>query len=166
MPANPNWARWIFSSLATYLKEVAKVHDIPVIVEGLDERTATYMDATDRVEIRITGPFTREVSHNYYVVLVEANVLISSRFDGPDKKNRYTFADIAGVFHEAMDAAISVYRFGTGDQDDQSLIGCLSPQHGKRDALRVFHFGQVNSTDGIRQSMIDAKYVMELFDSN
>ena len=35
------------------------------MVEGLDERTTAFMEATDRVEIRITGPFTRDLSRNY-----------------------------------------------------------------------------------------------------
>lgn len=166
MPANSKWARWIFSSLATYLKQVAETHGIAVMVEGLDERTTTFMSASDRVEIRISGPFTREASHSYYLLNVEANVLITSRFDGPDRKNRYTFAEIAGTFHEAMDAAIAVYRYGTGPGDDQTLLGCLSPLTGKRDAVRVLHFGQMNATDELRQSLIDAKYVMELFDNN
>lgn len=163
MAANRNWPRWIFASLATYLKQVATDNALPALVEGLDERSAQFMEATDRAEIRITGPFIRELSHNYWELQVDANVLLSSRFDGPDRKNRYTFAQLAGAFQAAMDSAIAVYKYGNQPGDDDSLVGCLSPLSGRRDAVRVFHFGQVNPTDGLRQSMIDAKYVMEIF---
>jgi len=165
MPANPNWARWIFASLADYLKKVAQANDVAVMVEGLDERSSQFMEAADRVEIRITGPSVRELSHNYWVLKVDANVLLSSRFDGPDTRNRYTFTQLAGIFQSAMDAAIAIYRYGSQSGDDETLVGCLSPLSGRQDAVKVFHFGQVNETDGLRQSMIDAKYVMELSDN-
>lgn len=164
MPANPNWARWMFASVATYLKQVAKDNNLPVIVEGLDERTTAYMAATDRGEIRITGPFTRELSRHYFELKLDVNVLLSSRFDGP-AKNRYEFTKFAGLFHEAMDGAIAIFKFGNLPGDDETaLVGCLSPLTGRNDAVRVFHFGQINSTDGLRQSMVDARYVMEIYD--
>jgi hypothetical protein len=165
MPANPHWARWIFASVATYLKQVAEEQQVPALVEGLDTRTNEFMEATDRVEIRITGPFTRELSRGYFDVRLEVNVMISSRFDGPEK-NRYTFTDIAGAFHQAMDGAIAVYKFGNQPGDDEhALVGCLSPMSGRNDAVRVLHFGQVNTTDGLRQSMVDARYAMEIYDN-
>ena len=55
MSANPNWARWVFASVATYLKEVALEAELTAIVEGLDDRTTEFMEAPDRCEIRITG---------------------------------------------------------------------------------------------------------------
>jgi len=79
MPANPSWARWLFASLATYLKQVAQDNNILVLVEGLDERSTEFMQATDRAEVRITGPFIRELSHNYWELKVDVNVLLTSR---------------------------------------------------------------------------------------
>jgi len=166
MPANPSWARWLFASLATYLKQVAQDNNILVLVEGLDERSTEFMQATDRAEVRITGPFIRELSHNYWELKVDVNVLLTSRIDGPDTKNRYTFTRFAGIFQAAMDAAIAIHRYGNQQGDDETLVGCLSPLSGRHDAVRVFHFGQINTTDGLRQSMIDAKYVMELSDND
>jgi hypothetical protein len=162
MTANPNWARWIFASVATDLKAVAAQCSLPAMVESLDERTTQFMEATDRVEIRITGPFTREMSRHFFQLKVDVNVLLSSRFDAP--KNRYEFVRFAGLFHEAMDGAIAVYRYGDNPGDDDTLLGCLSPLSGPNDAVRVFHFGQVTTTDGLRQSMVDGRYVMEIYD--
>jgi hypothetical protein len=119
------------------------------------------MEATDRCEIRITGPFTKEVSHNYFQVEVIVNVLFLSRYE--EQKNQYAVIEKIGVFHEAMDGAIAVYQYGNEPGDDEhALVGCLSPLQGRNDAIRVMHFGQVNPTDRLKQSMVDARYRMEL----
>ena len=162
MSANPNWARWVFASVATFLKQVAQSQQLPVLVEGLDDRTTEFIEATDRCEIRITGPFTKELSHNYFQVEVIVNVLFLSRYE--ESKNQYAIIQKMGVFHEAMDGAIAVYKYGKEPGDDEhAIVGCLSPIQGRSDAIRVMHFGQVNPTDRLKQSMVDARYRMELF---
>jgi len=168
MPANPNWARWIFASVADTLKAVATDIDLPVLVEHFDERTAAFEQATDKVEIRITGPFTQELSHNYHRIWVDANVLLTSRYDGA-KKNPFNIIKYAGLFHEAMAAPIPVWNFGNepgdyqdGNVDSQVFLGCLEPRPGKNDSIRVLHFGQMDKTDKIKQTAVDARYVIYL----
>ena len=161
MPANPNWARWVFASVATYLKGIANSEHLPVLIEGLDDRTTAFMEATDRCEVRITGPFTKELSHNYFRIEVVVNVLFLSRYE--EEKNQYAVMHKIGVFHEAMDGAIAVFKYGNEQGDDEhALVGCLSPVQGRNDAIRVMHFGQVDPTNRIKQSMVDARYRMEL----
>jgi hypothetical protein len=169
--ANKNWARWIFASVADCLKQVAIAQNLPVLVEHLDERTETFMAATDRVEIRITGPFIREVSKGYYQIHVSVNVLLTSRYDS-DQKNAYSILKYAGSFQEAMDAPISVWNFGgePGDyeEDDpatQVFLGCLNPSPGRNESVRVLNFGQIDPVDKIKQTEVDARYVMELTES-
>jgi hypothetical protein len=165
MAANPNWARWIFASLADYLKTVATDNEIKALIEGVDDRTDDIMQAVEHVEIAITGPFSREMSRNYYELKVGVRVLIQARMDNPPQ-NRYSPQRIAGLYHEAMDAVIAVYKYGSNPGDDNSLLGCLSPLKGRNDAIRVFHFGQLTPTDRLRQSMVDAWYVIELTNNN
>ena len=161
MPANPNWARWVFASVATYLKGIANSEHLPVLIEGLDDRTTAFMEATDRCEVRITGPFTKELSHNYFRIEVVVNVLFLSRYE--EEKNQYALMQKIGVFHEAMDGAIAVFKYGNEPGDDEhALVGCLSPVHGRNDAIRLMHFGQVDPTDRLKQSMVDARYRMEI----
>lgn len=161
MAANKDWARWVFASVATYLKGVADSQTLPVLVEGLNERTTVFTQATDRCEVRITGPFTRELSHDYFRLEVIVNVLFQSRYD--ETKNHYTIIKKIGVFHEAMDGAIAVYKYGSEAGDDEhELVGCLSPAHGRNDSIRVMHFGQIDPTNKLKQSMVDARYVMEI----
>jgi hypothetical protein len=166
--AQRDWARWIFASLATYLKEVAVERDLPVLVEHLDERTESLMRATDRAEIRITGPFTQELSKGYLRVFVDANVLLTSRYDG-NGKNAYSILKHAGAFHEAMDLPIGVWNFGgePGDYvEDQpethKFLGCLVPRPGQ--SVRVLNFGQIDPVEKIKQTEIDARYTMELLE--
>ena len=161
MAANANWARWVFASVATYLKGIATSESLPCLVEGLDDRTQVFMEATDRCEVRVTGPFTRELSHNFFRLEVLVNVLFTSRYE--ETKIQYAILKPIGIFHEAMDGAIAVYKYGNEEGDDETvLVGCLSPASGRNDAIKVHHFGQIDPTTRLKQSLVDARYVMEI----
>lgn len=162
MSANPNWARWVYASLADYLREVATEANLPNIIESLDERDDVFMGSTDRAEIRINGPFTNELSRGYYQMHVDANVLLTSRYDGAEKHG-YELHRFLGLFHAAMDAVIPIFKVGLLPGDDEDVqIGCLSPKAGRNDAVRVLHFGQIVPTEHLKQGMVDARYEMYL----
>ena len=169
MAANPNWARWIFHSVADCLKEVATDAALPVLVEHFDERTAAFERAGDKAEIRITGPFDQELSKGYHRIYVDVNVLLTSRYEG--KKNAATILKYAGLFHEAMSEPIPVWNFGgepgdyrEDDPETQVFLGCLIPRPGRNESVRVMNFGQMNKIDKIKQTEVDARYVMELIE--
>jgi hypothetical protein len=61
-----------------------------------------------------------------------------------------------------MLSPLPVYKNGEGDNDTGALIGCLRAKNERNYAVRVYHFGQVDSTDRIRQSEIDTIYEMDL----
>ena len=165
MPANQNWPRYIYASVATYLKAIAADNSVPALVEGLDERTDTYMESTDRVEIRVNGPYSQELSHNYFRLWVDVNVLLTSRMDA--SKNGYQIQRIAGIFLSAMDQPIPIWNYGDqagdfdpDDPETQIHLGCLSPRPATSESIKVLHFGQVDKTDRVKQSIVDARYVM------
>lgn len=157
--AKKHWARWIHASVAKYLKDIAASNSLSSLVEGLEDRTDDFMEASERVEIRMNGPFTQEVSQNCFRFWVEINI-IALVTTGEALRNSYRLNEILGIFHEAMDKPISVFRYGTGPDDDDSLLGCLLPRSGKNDAIRVFHFGEIDNDTGLRQGMVDAGYEM------
>ena len=160
---NPNWTRWIFASLATMMKAVASDNNISVLVEGLDERTTEFMDSTDRVEIRITGPFIRDLSVTtaYYELAVDMNALFVSRYE--TGKNNYKILQVIGAFQTAMDAPIPIYKYGDLPGDDETVcIGVMEPRNQKGEAVRVMHFGQADLTNRIKQSLVDARYLLFL----
>lgn len=159
---NPRWNIWVHSSVNKYLKTTASDNgDIPIILEGVDDRTEDYMAETDRVEARITGPHVRQMSRNYFLLLVEINVLVTNDYGGVGD-NRFEQNRIVGVFQDALEARIPIYKFGTTAEDDSSLLGCLSPELGDNDLIQAFHFGQVNATDRKKQAVVDGKYYMNL----
>jgi hypothetical protein len=160
MSVDPNWTRWAFASVATLFKQIAKDAPIAALVEGLDERTRDFMEAASRVEIRISGPFTRDVSKDYYEFGVDLNLLFTSRYEV--NGNQYDILKIVGLFHAAMDDPIPILRLGDEPGDDESLVGCLLLRTERNDALRVFHFGQQDQTDRQKQVMIDGRYVAYL----
>jgi hypothetical protein len=167
MPADPNWARYVFASVATYLKAIATENSIPAVVEGLDERTEDFLESTDHLEIRVNGPFSQELSQGYFRLWVDANVLLTSRMDA--EKNGYTIQRLAGIFQSAMDASIPVWNYGDqpgdfvpADPSTQIHLGCLSPRTQTSESIKVLHFGQVEKTDRVKQSIVDARYVMYL----
>jgi hypothetical protein len=160
--SNPNWARWVFASLATYFTSVAQKCNIPVLVEGLDERTTEFMEATDRVEVRITGPFIRDLSVKYYECAVDANALFFSRYE--EGKNKYDILAAVGAFQQAMDSPIPLYRLGNQDIDDGGIFGVLEPRKNRGESTRVLHLGQADLTNRIKSTLVDARYFTYLPD--
>lgn len=159
---DPNWTRWIFASVTEHFaSNVMTPNSIPFLTEGMHERDTQFMEAPDRAEIRINGPFARELSVNYWRLWVDINILVTSYF-GSQQKDVYTLERNLGLIHEFADATIPILRHGSGVVDDGTLLGCLRPRTDKNDSIRIIHFGQLNSTDRLKQSQVDGRYVMYL----
>lgn len=158
---NPNWPRWVFTSTADYFKQVADRIELPILIEGIDDREAEKMRTGDHVEFRINGPAVAELSRGYFRLDVDVNLLLTSMMGG-QTKNAYDIVQQAGVLLQSASGPIPVLKYGEGPDDDQSLLGCLTLRSGKRDAVRVIHFGQISRDDRLRQSAVDARYRMHL----
>ena len=154
---NENLARWIFASVAKHFEPVASGLSLPYFVEGVDERADDEMRA-DHVELRVTGPFIKEVSHNYWTVDVVVNVLFTSQMvlGGADA---YNIVRWCGTFQNAMLEPIPIYQFG---DSPSTLVGCLVSKNSSAEAVRVYHFGQLDRDNRVRQSEVDALYGMTL----
>jgi hypothetical protein len=153
-----NLPRWIFASLAKHFETVAATNSIPYFVEGVDERDEDNMQGS-HVELRVTGPSIKEVANGQYHVEAVLNILVTSNMDM--KGSAYEIVQWCGIFQDEMLEPLPIYKLGDGVDDDQSLIGCLRAKGDKRAAVRVFHFGQVHTTDRIRQSEVDGVYEMD-----
>jgi hypothetical protein len=160
---NENWPRWIFASIADRFKTVADGLNIPILVEGIDEREAAKIRTVSHVELRVHGPETNEISHNYFQLHVEINLLLTQLNDGA-KQNSYQLIQFCGVLQKAASGSIPIYRFGpdTLGVDDSTLVGCLSPDPLRNRAITVFHFGEIDRDRRIRQSAVDGRYVVFL----
>ena len=158
---NPHWPRWIFASTADYFKQVSAGIERPILTEGIDEREAEKMRANDHVEFRVNGPAVTELSRGYFQLDVDVNLLLTSMMGG-QTRNAYDIVQQAGVFLQAAAGPIPIFKWGDGPDDDESLLGCLTLRSGKRDAVRVIHFGQISRDDRLRQSAVDARYQLFL----
>lgn len=157
---NQNWARWIIASIAVYFKTVIDTLSIPLLCDGLDEREHANMHHS-HAELRISGPFVKELSKDYWRIHIDINILLTYLMKSTED-NVYDLQTWCGVIQESMDGPINIYKYGGEAGDDASYIGCLRSRMGKFEANRVFHFGQISKVDRVRQSMIDGRYMMEL----
>lgn len=153
-------ARWVFASVAVYFKSIADGLSLPLLVEGVDERESDTM-REDHAELRLTGPFVREVSHGCWRTWTDINILLTGRML-MSREDAYGIARWGGKFTQAMTDRIPVYKYGPDVGDDDSLIGCLTQRKGKAESIRLVHFGQISREDRIRQAVVDGRYEMYL----
>lgn len=154
---SPHFPRWAHASIAQYLKAVANTNSITSLVEGIEDRTDTFMEADERVEFRVNGPLTYQPSNNYDIDTIYVNILATS-LPGRRTKNRWQHHITIGVFYEALRQPIPLYKLGDGPDDDESHIGCLVVINGRNLGVRVSHFSQIDPTDRVKQAMITATY--------
>lgn len=160
MSIDKNIARWIFSSIAVYFDAIASPLNIPLLVEGVDERETDIMES-DHAELRINGPFIKELSRDYWRIYVDINILLTDHM-AMTQEDAYEIIQRCGAFQQAMFVPIPVKKYGTGVDDDGTQIGCLTLRKTKNDNVKIIHFGQISRVDRIRQSVIDGRYKMYL----
>lgn len=157
MAQDPNWARWIRASISLWFQNGIKAASSTsyLYFEGQDRDTSKL---SDWAELRMMGPWIREQSQNYWQFEIRLNLFIAS---GIDANDLYKQQRLQGLYLPIFGNTIPVYRLGTGEFDDGSLMECL--QLSPKDQIQVFPFGIVNTTDHVtrlEQSAIQAKYCM------
>lgn len=155
-----NLSRWIMASLAVYFKVVADNLSLTYFVEGVDERSEDSM-RTEHVELRVNGPFVSEISRDYWRVHIDINILLIDYMD-MSTEGGYDLNQWGGEFLAAMLDPIPIYRLGSGGDDDDSLVGCLTLRKGSSEPVRLLHFGQISKEDRIRQAAVDGRFEMYL----
>jgi surface protein len=156
-----NLPRWIFQSIASHFQSVAADLSLPFLVEGIDERSDETMHS-DHVELRVTGPTVKEISRDYYDTDTVINFLFTKAMD-PVDTNAYDLIQWTGAFASAMLLPIPIYKKGSGPDDDGSFISCLRIAKGKKEAARIYHFGQLDKDTPVRQSEVDAVFNMDYY---
>jgi len=151
-----NIARWITASVADYFKAKADGIPLPFLVEGVDERTGEDMTES-HAELRVSGPFVKEVSKNYWRAHVDINVMLTS-FMQMTRENAYDLNRWGGIFLAAMMVPIPIFRYGIGAGDDETLIGCLTQRKGFSEPARLISFGQISQVERVRQAVVDGKF--------
>lgn len=153
---NANWPKWIFISIAKHF-DSALSSSTTLWIEG------QHMDITnqhtERIELRIDGPFGVQLSQKDWHLFVEVNLLITVVMND---SNIYRKHELAGL----VAAACSTIEIQTWGEDEVTTIGCLRtkvhPEGVKKDWLEIAHFGQIEQQTKIQQVSVEVHYETEL----
>ncbi len=146
---NADWARWIHASIVKYYKSVSASLSVPMYVEGTDQITSTL---SEYFELRIVGPFIREIPSNQYEIDVNINILVTV---AKSKADNFRIHKIGG---ELMSKAVEIpiYKLGSLTGDDASTkIFCLTPSN---IPVKWVFLGRIDRQTGILQGVVDSKY--------
>jgi hypothetical protein len=152
---NPNWARWIFASVAKHFDE--SKGDIGLFIEGETRDSANQIN--EGAELRMNGPFINNPSGGYWVLDVDLNVLINTLIDEGDSHKSWR---MAGVFINAFKFNIPVYRYGDQPDDDGTFLGCLQLRQDRGDDLVITNLGEISPDIRMNQMTISAIYKLEI----
>jgi hypothetical protein len=160
---NKNWPRWMKASMYKWFIDVIqKKNNVTCFIETTEhiDKNGNYITKLDRwAEARFNGPITTPVTGSQFHHTVIINFLISTKLD---QKNIYEHDATVGLVYEAYVNSIPVFKFGTGPDDDQSLLGCFQLEADNKNAIQVAHFGQLDVDVKLTQSIIEAHYNMWL----
>lgn len=158
MAFDPNLPRWIFASVSNHFKTIADANNLPLLIEGIEDRTSEKIRLTDHAELRINGPIINEISRNYYKIFVNVNILIQSMMT---EQNAYILMQNCGVMLSGM-RPFDVFKFGIGPDDDDSYVGCLTLRDELSQPFGVNHFGQLKEDVRLRESIVTGHFKMYL----
>lgn len=154
---NPNMDRWIFASVSKHFDD--RKSPYALYIEGMHRDTNKLEEF---LELRIDGPLYTEVSHGYWKIYMEINMLAQCC---KNNQNFHRMRQMTGNIMYMFEPCINVYRYGPNDlPDDQSYVGVLQrlDQEEGRNNMQVSHFGQVDPVNQLEQATVEAHYVMFL----
>jgi len=156
MSIHPDWIRWSVASFADHFNSAKG--DYELYLEG-DDRDTDDLDIF--AEFRVDGPFIKNPSRNYYTLALEVNILIQAHMG---LSNIYAGLIAVGVFAAAFTNTVKAYRYGTGVNDDDTLLGCYKHMNSRNnDSIDVGQFGIIRPDTRIRQYTLEGHYLMELY---
>lgn len=144
---NVDWPRWIKASIVKHF--LPFFGDRNLLVDG-ERRLA--MQPNDRYELHFDGPDVSIKTLHEYQLGIMVNLLIVSV---SNENDIYKLDRMKGTGLSPFTRSIAVKRYGSGANDDQTQIGCLT----LKSDLNVRDFGYKNDT--IYHVAIDAYYLFE-----
>ena len=128
-------------------------------VEGVDEETALDFQ-TDSMLFRMDGPFAYQSAGGEEWYKVEIQVLLTDLV-ALTNDNAYDIYSWAGIVQgDMLNNPLPIYRYGSGVEDDDSLIGCLEPDTSVVNNIRVASYGMVDKDWRVKQVSVNGKFVL------
>lgn len=152
MAINVNWNRWILASAFTHFTDLVGEN---LILDGSDR------DGLDKdplfAEFRLDGPRILQLAANYYRLWFAINIVVTSAIDPVDLTKKH---DLIGDIVNAFTLEMAINKYGTGGDDDQSLLECATLSNDF--PVRVNQLGQIDKTLRIEQATIEGHYLLYL----
>lgn len=143
--------RW--THLSVRKQFVNAVENAPVFFE--EAFKTTYVEPL-YIELRIDGPYCTPVgTRNEYEAYIEVNALVTAAFDEQDTMK---IQNLVGVVTVALSKDFCVYKLGPNSWDDKTFFE--SYQLISDDNIQVSNFGQIDPTNKIFQTSVEAHYRM------
>ena len=154
-----NIPKWLFLSVSQHFKEIVATSQFKMFVQG-QAKTSSDKEQKDFFELRTDGPYLRpRKTKGFYSIEYQVNTLIQSTID--DKSFNRPYVDMGKILTAFV--SIPVYRYGDGNLDDETFIGCLkTSKQGRLEEIRVNQFGIVDTALGLIQATIEAHYTLEI----
>jgi len=153
-----NISRWLFLSVGQHFSEAVETPAFKMFIQG-QQRSAEDAKLQHFCELRTDGPYLRPKSKGLYEIEYQVNTLIQTT----DREQSFVgpYVDVGKVLPAFV--SIPVFRYGDGNLDDESFIGCLKiSKQGRTDEIRVDQFGIIEPALGIIQATIEAHYKLEI----
>jgi len=148
---NVNWSRWIFASITKHFYDNLNA-SLKVYVEG--QRRVNLRDQENFCEVRVDGPYLTEVSKGNYRIYSEVNVVVQHHMSD---SNWHTIHTNIGLVQGAF-TTIPIYKYGSGVQDDDSLLCCLELVQDARNDLETNQLGQIGPDKQLMMATIEGHY--------
>jgi hypothetical protein len=152
---NPNWPRWIKASCAKHFQD--RLNPLHLFIEGSNRDTAgkrTY------AEFRLDGPYSSEISKNYWQLDIDINILVVTIRDDHDN---YEHERNVGIVASAFTRGIVIWKYGNSPGDDPlEKLGCLQMNPDRKDLIEIGNFGQVANDARMIQSTVESHYRLNL----
>lgn len=152
--SNRHWPRWVHASIAKHFETILG-NQLHLYVEGEKRQTE---NQENYCELRIDGPDSNQLSPKLFKLNVTIDALIVNI---KSDKNSHIHLDFVGLVLTTFTNAITVYRYGTGLDDDQTELGCLKLMpDASKDKVQVTRLGQTVPAELLQETSIEASYEM------
>ena len=148
-----HWTRWVAASISKHFFDT-KESSVEFYLEGSLRQDADSI-ATDLMEVRIDGPHMVEVSAGCWKLEVNIGILIVTVTSDSDLYKHHV--NIGNIIDDYV-GTINVYKYGTGDDDDDTLAFCMQRQGD----IVTRHFGQPDQAKRLQQSSVEGDYFVTL----
>jgi hypothetical protein len=151
-----HWPRWAFASFSKHFATHFEAENLNLFVEGDDRETALLAKFC---EFRMDGPRLRAVGRNRWEIFVPVNILVQTSMNDT---NTHLHRTNIGIAESGFARTISIYKYGNGPDDDQSLLVCMSLMGDKNNPIKINDFGQVDTTVRLQQATVEGHYLGHL----